>query len=330
MRMFAAGTGLFLAMTLGACSSNVPDSGDGGGLTTVSMGTQPWIGYGPWYIAKEKGFDKQHGVALNLVVFSTDSDVTSAFASGQINSTNAASASAARLLSSYQDQTIVLFEDISTTADAIIAGPSISTVQDLKGKKVAFEEGTTSDLLLRYALSTAGLTINDIQVVTTPAGSAGAALISGDVDAAVTYEPYVSGAIDAKEGVRRIFTAEEKPGLISDLLTVQTKWAKENPEAVQGLLAAWNDAIEYLRSNPEDGHAIIANAIGAKLEDVTSSFDGVKFYDLAQSNAFLANDFPDLSNEVQRILTEAGDNTAQGLDLSASVNVSYGEQAVGT
>ena len=44
----------------------------------------------------------------------------------------------------------MLLEDLSTKADAILAGPGVNTIKDLKGKKVAYEEGTTSDILLRY------------------------------------------------------------------------------------------------------------------------------------------------------------------------------------
>ena len=32
--------------------------------TPVKVGINPWIGYGPWYIAKEKGFDKANGVDI--------------------------------------------------------------------------------------------------------------------------------------------------------------------------------------------------------------------------------------------------------------------------
>ena len=46
---------------------------------------------------------------------------------------------------------IVLLLDVSMQADAILAGKDVATIKDLKGKPVAFEEGTTSDILLSYA-----------------------------------------------------------------------------------------------------------------------------------------------------------------------------------
>ena len=337
-KVLAAGLGASVLVVLGACGSS--SSGDAGGssgdasgqsgeLITVGMGTQPWIGYGPWEIAKAKGFDKAHGIDLQLSTFTTDADVTAAFASNKIVATNAATITVGRLLDKYPDQVIVLVEDVSTAADAIIAGPAVASVADLAGKKVAYEEGSTSDLLLRYALGTVGLTMEDITAVPTPAANAGAALVSGDVDAAVTYEPYIAGTVATDPGIKTIYTAGEKSGLISDVLTVQGTWAKANPKAVEGLLAAWNDSVEFLRSNPQEGQEIIAKAVGSSAADLGSTFAGVQFFNVAESTEYLLSDFGPTSVEVFAILDAAGDPTAKGVDLMTVVDSSYGKAVSG-
>ena len=93
---------------------------------------------------------------------------------------------------------IVALLDVSKTADAIISDGTVTDIKGLKGKQVAYEEGTTSDILLNYALGQNGMTIADIQKVPMPAADAGAALIAGKVPVAVTYEPYLTLA-DAAE-----------------------------------------------------------------------------------------------------------------------------------
>lgn len=330
-RAVAVAAGLAFAVTLTACNSEVPDaSGDGssgGDVTTVGIGTQPWIGYGPWYIAADQGFDTDHGVKLNLVTFTTDADLSSAFASGKIVALNAATNAIAHLMDVVPGQKIVLFEDTSTTADSIIAGPAINSVDDLEGMKVAYEKATTSDLLLRYALSTVGLTVDDINAVPIPAANAASALLSGDVAAAVTYEPYIGSALKQNNDIHRVFTAAEKPGLIADVLAIDSKFGEDNPEAVQGLLKAWDDAVTYLRNNPDDGRRIIAEAIGAKPGSLTASFEGVEFYDLEQSNDYLANDFAETSDELVKILQDAGEESVKGVDLGDVVDTSHGVEA---
>lgn len=325
---------LLLAGAMSACNSAAPDDEDGGGgeggVSTVRMGIQPWIGYGAWHIAEDQGFDEDHGVDLQLTNFNTDADLSSAFASGQLEAGNAATNTVAQFIKAGQERTIVLFEDVSTTADAIVSGPDITSVADLEGKRVAYEEGTTSDVLLRYALSTEGLTIDDIEAVPTPASSAGQTLLSGDVDAAVTYEPYVSTLLQQDDSFDLLYSAGEQPGLISDTLTVNTSWAQENPEVVQNLLLVWNDAVTFYDENPEEGQSIIAEAVGASPEDLTTSFEGVEFYDLAESNDYLEETFEETSTLIEDILEDTGDTAASGVDISESVDTSYGLDAEGS
>lgn len=322
---------LFLSALVG-CNADVPDASSAGsgtakGPVRVKMGTQAWIGYGPWHIAVAKGFDKAHGIDLELVNFNTDADLASAFASGQLQAGNAATNTVAQFLKAGQERTIVLLEDTSRTADAVIAGPGVRSVADLKGKKVAFEEGTTSDILLRYALSTVGLKIGDIEVVPTPASDAGSALIAGGVDAAVTYEPYISALLGQNSKLTRLFTAAEKPGLISDTLTVNTTWAKNNSAAVANLLLAWDDAVTFYRKNPKEGQQIIAKGVGVEVKDLESSFGGVEFYDLKQSNAYLKNDFPGTASVIEGILSSTGDGAGSGVKITDAVEPSYGRTA---
>ncbi|WP_028708997.1 ABC transporter substrate-binding protein [Propionicicella superfundia] len=315
-----------VALSLGACSSP-QTSTTSAAPTTVGIAMQPWIGYGPWYIAKDQGFDVQNGVSLDLVTFTTDADAAAAFTSGKVVGANSAINSLGHLVHAGQEHTIVMLEDVSTTADAILAGSGVDSIADLKGKKVAFEAATTSDLLLRYALSTAGLTTDDITVVPTPAANAGAALLSGSVDAAVTYEPYISAAVAQGKDVKLLYTAGEKPGLIADVFTVNTPWAKENPDTVKSLLRAWDAAVAYLKENPDEGHAIIAEAVGASVEDLETSFEGVQIYTLDESNTYLAGDFASTAREINKIQVDSGDTDVTGVDLPSLVDTSHGVEA---
>ena len=36
-------------------------------LVKINMGTEPWIGYGPWWIAQKRGFFKKNGLDVNIV-----------------------------------------------------------------------------------------------------------------------------------------------------------------------------------------------------------------------------------------------------------------------
>jgi NitT/TauT family transport system substrate-binding protein len=264
-------------------------------LKKVRIGTQPWIGYGPWWIAQEKGIFAKYGLEAELVDFVEDKEVNAAFASGQMDAANLATHTAIKLYAAGLDLRIVLLEDASYQADAILAPKSITQISELRGKKVAYEEGTTSDLLLNYALSQNGMSLKDIEPVFMPAADAGAALIAGRVDIAVTYEPYISEALAQNPDLHLLYTAAERPGLISDVLAVR---ANLDPQIVKALLQVWQEALDFYNQNPEEGKAIIARNVGSTPEELKTAFDGVRFYSLEENRAELASGFVAVMGDV--------------------------------
>ncbi|MCA1900332.1 MAG: ABC transporter substrate-binding protein [Chloroflexi bacterium] len=292
---------LTAALALTACGSSAEP-------TAVRIGTQPWIGYGPWWIAQEKGIFEKYGLKAELVDFIEDKEVNAAFASGDMDAANLATHTAVKLYAAGLDLKIVLLEDASYLADAVLAPSSVSSIAGLKGMKVAYEEGTTSDLLINYALLQNGMTLADIEPVFMPASDAGATLIAGQVDAAVTYEPYISAALADGKDVKILYSAAERPGLISDVLAVR---ADLDPKVVTALLKVWDEALTFYNSKPDEAKAIIAKAVGASPEELKTAFDGVQFYSLSQNKAALSGEFAVALKDVA--------NVAQSIGLLTSV-----------
>lgn len=285
------------ALALAACGSKPAEP------TVVRIGTQPWIGYGPWWIAKEKGIFEKYGLNAELVDFIEDKEVNAAFASGQMDAANLATHTAIKLYASGLDLKIVLLEDASYQADAVLAPSSITSIADLKGKKVAYEEGTTSDLLLNYALSQNGMTLADIEPVFMPASDAGATLIASQVDVAVTYEPYISAALAENSDLKLLYSAAERPGLISDVFVVRPGL---DPKVTAALVKVWDEALAFYNSNPDEAKAIIAEAVGASPEELQTAFDGVEFYSLADNKAELNGEFAATLTDVAAVAQSIG------------------------
>jgi NitT/TauT family transport system substrate-binding protein len=269
---------------------------------TIKLGLQPWLGYGPLWVAEEKGFFKKHEIDVALTTFNWDQDMTAALASGNLNVIASATNGMITNFNQKVDQKGFLIMDLSFEADAIIAGKDIASIKDLKGKKVAFEAGATSDLLINYALKQNGMTIADVEHVPMGASEAGLALIAGRVDASVTYEPYISTALAQGGDNKVIYTAAEKPGLIGDMLTASSEWINANPKDVQGLIRAWDDAINFIRSNPEEGKAIIAKAVGSPMAEFEPAFKGVRLYNVKENVEALKGEFQGSLQTVGEIL----------------------------
>ncbi|WP_370301975.1 ABC transporter substrate-binding protein [Pseudooceanicola sp.] len=280
-------------------------SASGAMAEQVKLGLQPWLGYGPLWVAEEKGFFDKHGVDVELSNFNWDQDMLAALASGNLHVIAGATNGVITSYNQGVDQRGFMIMDLAFEADAIIAGNDINSISDLAGKKIAFESGTTSDLLLNYALRENGMSISDIEHVPMGASEAGLALVSGRVDVAVSYEPYISAALAKSDSNKVLYTAAEKPGLISDLLTARSDWIEANPDVVRGLILAWDDAVTFIRENPEEGQAMIADAVGAKRDYFAPAWAGVRLYNIEEMIEFYNGGFQETVTEIGEILKEA-------------------------
>lgn len=271
---------------------------------TVKIGVQPWLGYGPLWVAAEKGFFKEAGVDVELVNFNWDQDLTAGLASGNLHLVAAATNTSLVNINQGVPVVGILVMDQASTADAVIAGEGIASIADMKGKSVAYERGATSDLLLNYALKVNGMTLADVNPVPMGASEAGLALIAGRVDAAVTYEPYISTALRQDDKVSAIYTAAEKPGLISDLLVGSPDWVKANQKDLEGVIRAWDMAVAFVRENPAEGGKLIADAVGAPMEEFEVGFKGVKLFDSKENIAILGGEFQETVKAIGEIMIE--------------------------
>ncbi len=268
----------------------------------VKLGVQPWLGYGPWWIAAEQGFFADHGLDVEVIDFTWDQDMNAAMASGRLDVEAVATNTMIAMINQGVDAQAFLLLDASFQADAIIAHNNIKSIEDLKGREVAYEPGSTSDLLLNYALSEAGMSIDDIKPVPIAAADVGVTLIAGQVDVAVTYEPYISAALKGRDDYGVLYTAAERPGLISDVMIAQREYIAEHPEVIAALALAWNDSITYLRENPDEGGQIIADAVGSPIEEFQVAFEGVQVFDLAENAVQFSGEFQDTFTTVADIM----------------------------
>lgn len=84
--------------------------------------------------------------------------------------------------------TIFALSHISN-GDALIGGAGITTVEELKGKKVAYSSGSSSEDILLNSLAKYGMTMDDIDAFDMDASAIVTAMLSGGVDACATWSP---------------------------------------------------------------------------------------------------------------------------------------------
>ena len=324
-QVLKAGAATLAASSLAkaAFAQSIPTTPEEG---AIKMAIEPWLGYGQWHIAAKKGLFKNSGLAdVEVINFNTDADLNAALAAGQVQCGNIATHTAMAFAAAGLPIKIIALLDVSMTADAMITDGSIASVADLKGKQVAFEEGTTSHILLNYALSQNGMTLNDVEKIPMPASDAGSALIAGKVPVAVTYEPYLTLAMQQNNKVKMLYSAGENPGLISDVFVVREDFLAEKPGQVLALLKAWDAALADYNADTAGGRAIISEAVGAKPEELATAFDGVKYFTVAENKTQLTGDFvKKVVPEVKKAATEAG-LLSKDVDLAKLIDTRFVE-----
>lgn len=243
--------------------------------TPLKVTLPTWTGYGPLFLAKEKGFFEKHGVNVELSTIEGLAERKAALAGGQVDGMATALDVQVTLAASGVPMQVVWLLDDSFGGDGIIAKKEIASAADLKGKKVAFEQGSTSHLLLLTALKQAGLTDKDVEMVQMSAGDAGAAFVAGQVDAAVTWEPWLSKASQADGGI--LVTTKDLPGIIVDTVGFHKDVVEKRPDDVKAFVAAMAEAMDYWKQNGDESNEIMAKGLKIDLAEFTGTVPGLKF-----------------------------------------------------
>ncbi|MEO0376620.1 MAG: ABC transporter substrate-binding protein [Cyanobacteria bacterium P01_A01_bin.17] len=256
-------------------SGNAP-AGDGG--PPVVIGYSSWPGWWPWVIAEKEGLFEKNGANVELKWFDGYLQSMEAFAAGQLDgNTQTLNDTISFAADSTNGQVVVLVNDNSDGNDKIIVTEEINSIQDLKGRKVAVEEGVVDDFLLTLGLEEEGMKREDVEIVPLETGKAAAAFVAGQVDAVGAFPPFWLTALQ-REGSKELFSSAQFPGAIPDLLTVSQKLIDERPDQVQALVNTWFDIRAFMEENPEEADKILSERAGVSPEEFEKFNEGTRFF----------------------------------------------------
>ena len=258
---------------------------------TVKIAHSTWVGYGPLYIARDKGIFKKNGVDVDLVVMEDPKERFPTLMADKIQMIASTVDTALLYLKKPTDFQYVVAIDDSNGGDGIVAVKGIKTIADLKGKRVAVNEGSVSEFYLNVLLTKAGLKESDLNTINMTAGDAGGAFVAKRVDAAVTWEPWLTKGKSTDFG-HLLVDSSSTPGLITDVIIVKTDWAKKHQKEVAAIVKSWNEAVAYYRAHPDESIAIMAKGVGGWLKDpkdFKETLPGIKFYGGDDNKAFFGS-----------------------------------------
>ncbi len=251
----------------GAAQPTVPASGPAPTVPagspskgTVTFAFDAFPTYYPGIVAEVKGLLKQRGYDLKLVPFGLEGQAPSEeqrwakLKSGEWDVLATTLDGFARQ-SDPQIGAITAVIDESAGADKLVARPEIATINNLKGKKIAFSQGSVGEYFLYYALSLAGLGPQDVTLAPQPeVADAVKVYTDGQADAVSAWVPDVQAA---EQAGAKVVIASDKLRAILDVLISSRQAIDKKPEAVQAFHDAWFEALRTMIDTPDQAEQAI-------------------------------------------------------------------------
>ena len=256
---------------------------------TVNVGAVTDITALPLFAASQQGYFASNGLDVKFRTFSSGSDMNKALAAGTVqfataSATSIPSSRSAGLLTTMIAGTVNDATQNEYDASLGIIGRAASGVKandpaSLKGKKVAILAGSTTDFYFTSWLKQNGLTAADVKTVSISVPDMPVSLKQGNVDAVVSWEPYVSQEI-REMGSEGVVVSRGAPGNVAFIIGMGAtdKTVKEDVGVLTKITAAVAQADQWVRKNPEKAATVATSYIkGLDPADALAAIKQVHF-----------------------------------------------------
>jgi NitT/TauT family transport system substrate-binding protein len=275
--------------------------------TQLTFAMSGWTGFAPLTLAKEAGIFKKNGLDVTIKKI-PQKDRHLAIASGDVQCAATTVETWVAWNANGVATTQIFQLDKSFGADGMVVKGGISKISDLKGKTVAASApGTAPYFTMAWMLKKNGMSIKDIKLVSLEPQAAANAIIAGvaDLDAAMTYEPFLSAVRAKPEAGKIIATTLDYP-MVMDTVGCTPKFLSDNPKAAKALADSYFEALEMIQKDPKKSFEIM----GADVKQTAEAFEGsqkfLRWQDRAANQKFFAGEHAAFSKEAADLLLELG------------------------
>jgi outer membrane protein OmpA-like peptidoglycan-associated protein/ABC-type amino acid transport substrate-binding protein len=263
-----------------------------------------WAGHSPGIVfnngmepGDSSNYRRKYGMDVKFVLIEDPAAKLAAFRKGAVdimwNTVDNWAREASILAENNQQAKSVMMQDWSRGGDGIVSLASINSIEQLKGHRIACTQFTPSHFLLLYLLSQSGLSAEDRAAVekgiifTQDAPAAAAMFKAKQVDAAVTWEPDLSGAVTARgDEAHVLVSTTAATNIIADTLCARQDLIDHAPETVRDFIHGWFDGIEMMKTDPANSYAVVGKALKLDTDTVSGMLSGLKLTPYADNAQF--------------------------------------------
>ncbi|MDD4371729.1 MAG: aliphatic sulfonate ABC transporter substrate-binding protein [Anaerostipes sp.] len=245
-------------------------------VDTVTIGTQEMPN--DEGIAKAKDlFEKKMGVKIKIVKFDSGKDVNNALKAKSIDFGLQGSTSSALAVSTDIPIKVIWIHEVLGDIEslAVRKKDNVTSIKQLKGKKIAVPFATTSHYCLLRYLASQGLSEKDVTLLDMDTNSAYAAWKRGDIDAAWVWQPALQQILnDGGEILVSNGDAAKEGYMTANVEVVTEEFAKNHPDLVVKYIEALQEAQKIYNDDKEKTTSTLADFLGLKSADVTTQIKG--------------------------------------------------------
>jgi NitT/TauT family transport system substrate-binding protein len=237
------------------------------GVSTVN------VAFLPVYVAQDKGFFRDEGLDVLVVMFNAGATNLQALIGGDVQimaggvpETVLARAAGADIKNFWAISNLMPFQ--------VYGGPGLKSLKEAKGKKFAISRfGSLSEFLTRSSLRQFGVDPKDVtmlQIGATPARFT--ALASGVVDATILWFPVTERAKSI--GFNKLFDLKELyPDWTNVGFIARESWLAKEKEQAAKFLRAYQKGVKHTRENREDGIRALRKYVGLVAAEAAAGYD---------------------------------------------------------
>ncbi len=212
------------------------------------------------FIGDANGIFTKHGLSLKLTQFSAGGAIMTQVGAGTLD---LGFAGVPPVISAIDNGVATkIVAALQGNGSGIVVGNNsgIATVADLKGKKIAIpSKGSIQDIMLRQLLKDNNISYdNDVTTSNLPVGQMPGAVSAGTVDAAFTWEPYVS--MTEMKGLGKVLIRSDKimPNHPCCCVAASTSLISQYPDTLKAFFAALKESTDFVINNPQQTAQIIS------------------------------------------------------------------------
>ena len=246
---------LAVFLVMGSASAGLFDFlGGGDSGNTVKIGYLPSDHDAALFVADAQGLYKNKGINTELVQFNNGGDLMTAMASGDVDVGYVGITPVLSSVSSGVPVKVISAAQIEGSGIVVSKNANINNAHDLAGKTVATPgEASIQHVLLSAYLKANGMSLNDINESAMKVPSINDALKTGNLPAAITFQPYVSlGETDANIDVLAN-SSEIMPNHPCCVVVASNDFIKNHENTTKDIVAIHKEATDFINKNIKDG-----------------------------------------------------------------------------